>query len=186
MGAFLRDITLNEAGQVLGLLLSAVGFFIYSAKTRRGILSAKLICDVGYAVQNFMIGAPTGALINLISVARELVFYRRGSKRWASHRIWLYLFVALMGFAPLITWMGIVSLLPSIGSAVAVFAFYCREPHHTRIIGIFSMIPWLIYCVVIPNYGVFLTTVIQLVAAVFGLIRDHREKRRREGKRNKN
>ena len=98
----------------------------------------------------------------------------------------MYLFVALMGFAPLITWMGIVSLLPSIGSAVAVFAFYCREPHHTRIIGIFSMIPWLIYCVVIPNYGVFLTTVVQLVAAVFGLIRDHREKRRREGKRNKN
>ena len=35
------------------------------------------------------------------------------------------------------------------------------------------MAPWLIYCIIIPNYGVVLSLSIQFTAAVLGLIRDY-------------
>lgn len=173
-------VDLGFVGQVLGLLLSAVGFFIYFAKTRRGILSAKLLCDVGYSIQQAMIGAPTGAMINCVAIFRELVFYYRGCKKWASHKFWLFFFIGMMGLSPILTWMGAVSLLPAIGSAIAVVAFYCNRPHHTRIIGLISMIPWLVYCIIIPNYGVLLTTVVQMIAASIGLVRDYREMKKQK------
>ena len=163
-------------GQAFGIVLSFVGFFIYLAKTRRGILTAKLICDVGYCIQQIMIGATTGALINAIAIFREIVFYYRGDKQWASHRFWLYLFVVVMGLSPLPTWMGPVSLLPAVGSMVAVISFYCQNTQHTRILGFLAMIPWLLYAMIITNYGVILTTVIQLISAALGYIRDSRKK----------
>ena len=162
-------------GQILGLVLSIVGFFIYYAKTRRGILCAKLVSDIGYTIQQFMIGASTGAIINVIAILREIVFYHRQDKKWASHRFWLYLFIFLMGIAPICTWIGPVSLLPAIGSIASVVAFYCAEPRHTRMLAIFSMVPWFIYSYIIPNYGNLLSITIQFIAAVLGLIRDYRQ-----------
>ena len=172
---FSGSMDMESLGQILGLLLSVVGFFIFYSKTRRGILTAKLISDVGYLVQQLMIGAVTGALINIIAIFREIVFYKSVDKKWASHRIWLYIFIVLMGAAPILTWMGPVSLLPAIGSVVSVIAFYCREPQHTRIIGLAAMMPWFVYCTIIPNYGILLSMSIQLVAAVLGLIRDRKK-----------
>ena len=165
-------------GQVFGIVLSVVGFFIYLAKTRKGILIAKLTCDAGYCIQQLMLGATTGALINCIAIFRDVVFYYRNDKKWAGHRFWLYFFAVVMGLTPVLTWMGPVSLLPAVGSVVAVFAFYCQKPQHTRILSLGAMIPWMLYAFLITNYGLMLTTIIQIVSAVLGLIRDYRANKR--------
>lgn len=170
-----QTIDLVAAGQILGLLLSAVGIYVFYAKTRRAILISKLVCDIGYCIQQIMLAAPTGALIQGIAAFRETVFYHRSSKKWASYRFWLYLFVVLMGVSPILTWAGPISLLPAIGSIVAVFAFYCEQPYHTRILGLLATIPWFIYSILMTNYGIALTTGFQIVSAVLGLVRDYRE-----------
>ena len=161
-------------GQVFGIVLSVVGFFVFLAKTRKGILIAKLICDGGYCLQQLMIGATTGAMINAIAVLRDIVFYLRNDKKWAAHRFWLYFFVVVMGLSPVLTWMGPVSILPAAGSVIAVFGFYCQKPLHTRLLGLLAMIPWLLYAMIITNYGLMLTCTIQIVSAVLGLLRDLR------------
>ena len=168
------NLDIATVGQIFGIVLSVVGFFVFLAKTRQGILIAKLICDAGYCVQQLMLGANTGAMINAIAVLRDLVFYHRTDKKWAAHRFWLYFFLLVMGLSPVLTWMGPVSILPAAGSVIAVFAFYCKEPKHTRILGLLAMIPWMIYSMIITNYGLMITTVIQIVSALLGLIRDSR------------
>ena len=164
-------------GQILGLLLSAVGIYVFYAKTRRRILISKLVCDIGFCIQQILLGAATGALIQAIAACREVVFYHRHSKKWASYRFWLYLFVALMGLSPILTWAGPISLLPAIGSIVAVFAFYCEQPHHIRILGLLATIPWFVYSVILSNYGIALNTAFQIVSALLGLVRDYRQMR---------
>ena len=178
-----QTIDLVAAGQILGLLLSIVGIYVFYARTRRAILISKLVCDIGYCIQQIMLGAPTGALIQGIAAFREVVFYHRHSKKWASYGFWLYLFVVLMGLSPILTWAGPISLLPAFGSIVAVFAFYCEQPHHTRFIGLLATIPWFIYSIILKNYGIALTTGFQIIAAVLGLIRDYRETHTATGKK---
>ena len=87
-------------------------------------------------------------MINGIAVARELIFYNRGRKKWASHIVWLFVFIGAMGISPVLTWQGPISILPAIGSSLAVMAFYCKRPTHTRIFGLFAQTLWLIYTVV--------------------------------------
>ena len=166
---------MNTAGQIFGMGLSVLGFVIYYAKTRRGILCAKLLSDFLSTFQQFMVGAPTGALINGLAIFREIVFYYRQDKKWASHRFWLYFFIVLMGITPVFTWMGPVSILPAAGSVLSVVAFYCVEPRHTRMIAIFSLLPWFLYCHIIPNYGILVSITIQITSAILGLIRDYKE-----------
>ena len=180
-----HSIDLVSMGQILGLILSFVGFFIYYAKTRQGILTAKLICDIGYFFQQIMIGAYTGALINAIAVLREIVFYNRETHKWASHRLWLYLFVVLMALSPVFSWAGPVSLLPSVGSAVAVVGFYCKDPHYTRILGLAGTVPWLIYALLMSNWGLSLSGTVQTVSAVLGLVRDYRSRHKTGAKKYK-
>lgn len=164
-------------GQTLGLILSAFSFFIYFAKTRQGILAAKLACDIGYCIQQLMIGAPTGALLDVIAAFREVIFYHRQTKAWASHRFWLYFFAILMGFSPVFTWTGPISLLPAAGSVIAVFSFYCMKPTHIRLLGFLATIPWLLYAIITTNLGLTISGFIQLFSIVLGLCRDYREKK---------
>ena len=171
----LPDFDMMAIGQVLGLILSCFSFFIFFAKTRRGILTAKLICDIGYCFQQLMIGAPTGALLDVIAAFREVIFYHRQTKPWAAHRFWLWFFAVLMGLSPVFTWSGPVSLLPAFGSVIAVFSFYCLKPLHIRLLGLLATLPWFAYAIVTDNYGLILSSIIQLVSIFLGLYRDFRE-----------
>ena len=169
-------------GQILGFLIAFVSFFIYYGKNKKNILTAKLISDVLNVVQQGMIGAYTGACINVIAVAREIIFYHRGKWKWANSRLWLWLFILLMGLAPVLTWNGIVSLLPSIGSVLAVIAFYMEKPTYIRVIGLCSQIFWLLYSIFTINLGAILQNIILIFSAVLGLIRERTEQRKNEQK----
>lgn len=171
----IQNLDIAVIGQILGIALSCFNFFVYRARTREGILLSKLILDIGYSIQQCMIGAFTGALVNGIGIFRDVVFFNRQRRPWASHRFWLYLFVVLMGLSPVFTWIGPASLLPAFGSAFAVVGFYCEKPQHTRLFILLATIPWLIYAMIITNYGMILNNVIQFVSVTLGLIRDHRE-----------
>lgn len=171
-----QGFDLYTFGQIFGIGISFIGFFVYFGKKRNSLLGSKIALDFGYFLQQLMIGAYTGAALNAIGVVRDVVFYNRERHKWASHRIWLYVFVLLMGLSPALTWMGPVSLLPATGSVLAVLGFYSLKPHHTRLFGLFAQSLWLAYSILILNVGIIITSAIQLVAVIAGLIRDYMEK----------
>ena len=167
------------ASQIYGLCLCSLSFFIYYGKKREHILITKLVSDVLSSIQQAMVGASTGALINAIAAAREIIFYHRDKKKWASHIGWLFVFLVAMSISPILTWQGPVSLLPATGSALAVVAFYCKRPVHTRILGLFAQGLWLTYTIMTFNLVAALQNMILIISAALGLIRDYREYRAR-------
>ena len=179
---FFTGTPLYVAAQSLGLFIATFSFFIYFGKKRGQILTAKLISDVLNVIQLTLLAAYTGAVINVIAVFREVVFYNRLRSKWAAHRLWLYVFVILMGLSPVLSWQGYISLLPALGSAIAVVGFYAQSPTHTRIIGLFAQSLWLVYALYILNLGAILQNTIMIVAIVTGLIRDYVAYRRQRKK----
>lgn len=161
-------------GQILSLSGPVLGFFVFYSKTRKQILTAKLSLDIMNVVQQVLVGAFTGALICNVMVFREIVFYYRGRKKWASHSLWLPVFLVLTALSPVFTWQGYQSLLPAIGSVISVFSFYSLNPSRTRFIGIFAHSFWLVYTILIFNIGGIIANVVQISAAIAGLIRDRK------------
>lgn len=161
---------LEIAAQIIGYIAIAESVLVFISTKREKILIFKLIDDVLWFFNMLFMGNYTGAVLNAIAVGRELVFYNRGRKKWASHKFWLFFFMAGMLVSPVLTWAGPVSILPSAGSAVAVICFYAQKPIMTKCLAYFSQGAWLAYAILTNNAASTVCNVISLVSATIGII----------------
>lgn len=160
--------------QVIGVLAVAVSCVIFLGRKRQHILIAKFTADVLWFVHYFLIGAYSGAALNVLAIGRESVFYNKG-KKWASNILWLWLFLALTIGSCLLTWEGPISLLPMLGSCSAVVSFWCTKPIHIRLMAIPAQVLWLIYGTVHFSLPSFICNTFALVTIAIGLYQDVKE-----------
>ena len=158
--------------QIIGYAAIAESVFIFISTKREKILIFKLIDDVLWFFNMLLMGAYTGAVLNAIAIAREIVFYNRGKKKWATHKFWLFFFMAVMLVSPVLTWAGPVSILPAMGSAVAVICFYAQKPVMTKSFAYFAQGSWLAYAILTHNASSTVCNVIALVSATIGIIHE--------------
>ena len=162
---------MQTAAQILGIIGIAVSFFIYIARKRSTILLCKFSCDVIWAAHYFLIGAWSGAALNVLAMARETVFFNK-RKKWASSRLWMYLFAGLTLLSGILTWEGPTSLLPAVGSVCAVISFWCTKPVNIRLLAIPAQGLWIIYNVIHRSIPGGISSGLQLLSVMLGLARD--------------
>lgn len=168
--------TLKLIGEIIGAVAIIEGFMIYFAKSKENILLFKFISDFLWFVNFICTGGWTGAILNLIGMCREAVFSQRGKRKLFSGYIWLWLFLILSLISPTVSLLkggeGLWSILPALGSAIAVIAFYHNNATYTRIIGLVSQVLWLIYSIGIKNFSSTVCNIVLIISAVSGIIRD--------------
>lgn len=163
--------------QIFGYCGVAISILIYSGKTRAQILICKFISDTLWFINLILIAGYTGALLNLIAMGREIVFYNRNRKAWAGHRIWFFVFMVLTLLSPAFEWIKIgeltwIPLLPAIGSVFAVVSFYSNRPAVMRYFGFAAQAFWLTYSFMLDNKSSIVCGVLTILSAVIGLVRE--------------
>jgi hypothetical protein len=103
-----------------------------------------------WTVHFFLLGAVTGASMNLIDGTKCFVFYR--NKPTSRNRWLLYSFISVAVLATALTWQGIISLLPLSGSALGSIAYWQKKPKYIRRLGFLTSPPWLVYNVISGSY----------------------------------
>lgn len=143
-------------------------FFIYQASDRRKMVVLKLIDDVLWVTHFILIGGYTAALTTGFAIFREIIFYYKGIKKWASSPWWAAGFSALfLACAPL-TWSGIFSLFPCIASSLATVGFWINKTSFGKIIHLTVAIFMLVYSVVFHSYAAIFNQGIVIVSiAIF-------------------
>ena len=163
--------------QILGAIGIIVGLSIYAGKTRGKILVCKFVSDAIWAANYLLVGGYTGALLNVIGMAREAVFYHRETKKWAASRLWLYLFVMLALLSPIMEWVQLggfawLPILPAFGSTCSVFSLYSRRPMIMRILGLLTQVFWLAYGIILQNVTSVLCGIMIVISAIIGMTRE--------------
>ena len=171
--------------QILGGIGIVLSVFIYAAKSRSKIIVCKFASDAIWAMNYLLAGAYTGALLNTIGMAREAVFYNRGRKKWASHRFWLYVFIALTFLSPILEFIKIghfsfAPLLPATGSSFAVISFYSIKTRNMRILGLISQTLWTIYNAIVANPTALIASILITVSIFIGMFREWRDTHNKE------
>ena len=169
-------------GNIIGYIAVAFNIVIFVSNRRGVILIMKLISDCLWATNGVLLSITnpanfTSALLNVIAIGREIVFYYKYNKKWASHMIWLYIFASLTLISPFTSWAGPITLLPTIGSIIAVFAFYSKRPNVIRYLSFVFSIMWLVFGIVVENYPIVICNVLGIISSTIGLILDARAKR---------
>ena len=149
----------------------------------------QLIGSSLFFVNYFLIGAWVGALLNVLSMLRAIVYWKRELFR-ADKIIWVYaicladIAVYVMSFTvfgtePLLENF-LVELLPVAGIMLTTVSFYLGDARRVRFIGLFNAPLWLTYNIIVFTVGGIVCEAVGLCSIVIGILRyDIRKKTKR-------
>lgn len=165
---------------ITGILATIVAFFILLSRKRSNMIGLKLADDVLWSANFFFKGsiALTGCVQNAIAIIREIIFYFKGKKKWASSPVWLWLFILFFATMPIYTWAGWLSLIPAVASIFSTIGFYFKNPHNTRILNLFVQSLMIVYASLVYNVFSIVCSSVMLLSAIIGLIVDYRVKKK--------
>jgi len=171
--------------QAVGLLAMAFNILSYQQKTRERAIAFQLCGGGLFAVNFLMLGATTGAILNVIAVLRAIVFLNR--EKWnANHPAWLIGFTVtyiasyiatftLLDKAPTAVNL-IVEFLPVIGMTATTLSFRLTDAKAIRRYGLISSPSWLIYNICCFSLGAIICEVLSLFSILIGMFRLDRKK----------
>lgn len=164
-------VAIQLAG-LAGLLLGAGSF---QSKKRRRILGIQLASNCSWIIHYLLLGASTGAGLNVVGGLRAYAFSRYDQK----HRPgWLLgAVIAAIFLATALTWQGWVSLLPAAGMTTATIGFWQRNTQHIRLIALCASPLWLVYGLLSGSYAAVAAEVLMVASLLISLWRHRRTSR---------
>ena len=175
--------------QIMGIFGMIFISSSYQMKSQRRLIIFQLF-GAGFFFVNFLllgIAAGvllTGAVMNLLGVARSFVFSNR-KKFHAENPAWLIVFVSLyiIAYILVFTVFGTkptfknfaVELLPVIGMTSTTFAFFSKKSGVSRKLGLINSPAWLVYDIINFSIGGIITEVLSLTSIVIGMMRHDRK-----------
>ncbi len=164
------------AAQLSGVAALAIVVLSYQGGTQRRILFLQICGSVLFTIHFGLLGALTGAAINAVSMLRAVTFHRYGTRQ--QRPSWLPVVIgALFIAAGIITWQGVLSILPIAAMLISTYGFWQRDAQRLRAIAIGSPPLWLVYNVAIGSLPGIATELLNLMSIGTGLWRYRRNKK---------
>ncbi len=168
------------AAQVISIIAMCLNILSYQAKNKRLLISMQMVGCTLFGVSYFMLGATMGGLLNVVGLARSVVFLWRERFR-ADHPLWTAAFVLayLSSYAATFTLLGkeatpqnfAIELLPVIAATIVTVSYRMKGTRPVRLLGLICSPSWLIYNVFSRSIGGIFCEAISLVSIIVGLIR---------------
>lgn len=152
-------------GQLIGFIPLILAFVTFSLSKRKHILISKTLSDLLSAVHFFMIGEVVGGAVCIVNTGRGFVFYNKG-KKWASGIYIPIIFSILTLLTTLIRWQGWYTLLPAVGSVLAVIGFWCNRPRLVKLFNLPAVTLWLIYSIMTESISATLINIISIITII--------------------
>ena len=186
MNGLLPELTLYMlAAQAVGVLGLAMNFLSYQQNTNRRIVGFQIFGALFWTGHFIMLGAVidgayTGAVMNIIGLLRNCVFFlRRGDNKpnWASHVAWLYIFCALYVVTGILTYDSLVSLLPIAAMIFGTVALFVMNPKMTRRLALACSVGWFSYDVLVFSVAGLVSEIFTLSSIIIAMVKfDFRKK----------
>lgn len=156
--------------QIIGLIALVFAMVSYQMKTQKKIVLIQIISCTFFAVHFLMLGAYTGALMNLIAAIRSVVFANK-DKKWGRSNWWIVFFSLVCVVAVGFTWEGTLSLMPMLGMVLTSVAWGIENATLVRLISLPSSPLWIVYNFICGSTAGVLTEVFVMISIVTAMIR---------------
>ncbi len=155
---------------LLGVGILIGGFVSFQNNRHKHIVMMKVGTDLLFTAQYLLLGAYSGALMDLIGIVRNLILMRTADNR-KKQAVATAVFVAILTAAGIATWAGPISLLAIIGKAFTTVAFGFRNPRILRALTIPSCILWAIYDALTGSWAGVLYELLGLLSILIAFVR---------------
>ena len=155
------------------LALFAILFWVISIllKNKKNILLMQVIANGIYGIEYLLLGAFSAASMNFLSFLRLLVYYFYTSLNIKMPKWILFVFIALVLLFGIITYDGLISLLPIIITVLYTYAFWQNNLNVARIIYIVAAIIWIYYNYEVGAYVGIIGNALEITTELISLIK---------------
>lgn len=157
---------ITAIAQIIGFVPMVLSYFVFHFNNRKAIITTKAISDLLWTVHFLMLGALSGAFTNAVCAVRGLVFSQRGKKKWASSVLIPIIFCIFTLSVTLVSWAGLKSFLPVIGSCLAIIGFWSKDPKNIRKFSFPGVILWFIYGVLTLSLSTIICNIISIASII--------------------
>ena len=141
-------------------------------KERKKSLCVQSLNCLFEAVYDFIISAYTGAVLSIINFIRTFIFI---NKNKINKRIYLFILIFFEGIIIvncLLTWSGLISLLPTIGSIIRTYCLWQSDMRLVRISGITTGIFYGTYYIFYQSWFMVLGDLILLLVGIYAVYKN--------------
>lgn len=155
------------------LALFAILFWVISIllKNKKNILLMQVIANGIYGIEYLLLGAFSAASMNFLSFLRLLVYYFYALLNIKMPKWILFVFIALVLLFGIITYDGLISLLPIIITVLYTYAFWQNNLNVARIIYIVAAIIWIYYNYEVGAYVGIIGNTLEITTGLISLIK---------------
>ena len=161
-------------GQVIGVFAVIVLFTAYQMKSRKSLLLVQAFGIALISTQYFMIGATSGAVLNVVCLVRTLFFLFTEGKinnNLFKKYIFPIFFAVMVCVFSIFSWEGWYSSFMLVALAVNSFCTGVCNPQDFRKSLIFTCILAFIYNVIVFSIGGMMNELLSIVSAIIGIVR---------------
>ena len=175
------DHDLSWVAQAFGAIAICCSLLIYSRNDRKKLLIFKCIQDLCWCTHYLLLGAFSAVATSGLCIGRSMAFYGNPKKQRKS-KLLLVLFLVLYAISAALTWKNAFSILPALSSSISTFAFWMKEPRHTKMLAILASWITLSYNITVTHspsvyVAVTFTTLTSVVSLIVQARKNNAEKR---------
>ena len=131
----------------------------------------QVIANGIYGIEYLLLGAFSAASMNFLSFLRLLVYYFYTLLNIKISKWILFVFIALVLLFGIITYDGLISLLPIIITVLYTYAFWQNNLNVARIIYIVAAIIWIYYNYEVGAYVGIIGNALEITTGLISLIK---------------
>ncbi len=155
--------------QAIGIAALLIATSIYQTNTRKTMLLLGMTASIFWSVHFLLLGAITGAAMNFTAAFRSYIYIKVKPSR---KNVWvMWFFLGVLATATLLTWQGVLSLLPLVGSSFSVIGDWQKKPKMIRRLNLGTSPPWLAYNIISGSYPGAVVEVLKTLSNLIGQYR---------------
>ncbi len=169
-----------------GIGISAVILFLlsYQMKKRQGIIITNIISRSLYIVQYILLGAYSGAVLDVLGMLSSIVAERKHHKHIKNHARLIFISmncsITLVGLFIAFLNKSLLDILPIIGVVLHTSAFWLNDERIIRKVSLLGSPFWFVYNFLSRAYGSAIgdiLTIVSIIIAMFHYRKTEKEKK---------
>ena len=166
---------LSQICVVISIAILGTTYFV---KSKEKILSLCVVYNIFYGIHYLLLGAVTGSCMNLVSLVRNLWFYRNSKKGIKNNEAVLYTLFIISSVSCIFTYDDVFSLISLTASLLSTYSIWQDNVRLYKFIAIPVSICFIIYAIHLKSVVAIITEVILLITEIIAIIKLHVESRK--------
>ena len=152
--------------QLLGIIALVILIMSFQKNKKDTLLKYQIFSSLLFALQYLFLNAISGCLMNLMTMARNLIYKKFNDKIPIKYLILVIICMIILSF---ISYNGIISLLPTLAVIIYSIALWQKNLTVTRIAEIISCSLFIIYNIKVLAISGFVSTLIEMFSAIIAI-----------------